>query len=133
MSCPLGVTVGETDVSIGDDETPPGDFAMICFVGVVNGFYPLGGNDVSMGDDDKHPGDFTAMPLFNFKLAPTVHQALAPKTYRLLHAEKKTCGMFNAAYHMHQLQSLNCECETNLQFAFKSEKHQGVCWNETLK
>lgn len=58
----------------------------------------------------------------------TVHQALAPKTYR-----KKTCGMFNAAYHMHQLQILNCECETNLQFAFKSEKHQGVCWNETLK
>lgn len=89
MSCPLGVTVGETDVSIGDDETPPGDCAMICFVGVVNGFYPLGGNDVSMGDDDKHPGDFTAMPLFNFKLAPCFPQAVIisfPRDMKYLNA-----------------------------------------------
>lgn len=74
MFCPLGVTVGGTDVSIGGDETPPGDFARICFVGVVNGLHPLGGNGVSMGDDDKHPGDFTAMALFNFKLALVFHK-----------------------------------------------------------
>lgn len=52
------------------------------------------------------------------------------ETYRLLHAGK-TCDMFNAAYHMHQLQSPNCP--TNLQFDFQREKQKGVCWKETLK
>lgn len=51
-------------------------------------------------------------------------------TYRLLHAGK-TCDMFNAAYHMHMLQSPNCP--TNLQFDFEREKQKGVCWKETLK
>lgn len=52
------------------------------------------------------------------------------ETYRLLHAGK-TCDMFYAAYHMHKLQSPNCQ--TNLQFDFQREKQNSVCWKETLK
>lgn len=50
--CPLG----GNDVSIGDDDKCPGDFARICFLGVIGGLWHLG-DDVSIGDDDMHLGD----------------------------------------------------------------------------
>lgn len=45
--CPLG----GNDVSIGDDDKRPGDFARICFLGIIDGLWHLGGDDVSIGDD----------------------------------------------------------------------------------
>lgn len=51
--CPLG----GNDVSIGDDDKRPGDFARICFLAVIDGLWHLGGDDVSIGDDDMHLGD----------------------------------------------------------------------------
>lgn len=51
--CPLG----GNDVSIGDDDKRPGDFARICFLAVIDGLWHLGGDDVSIGDDDMPLGD----------------------------------------------------------------------------
>lgn len=50
--CPLG----GNDVSIGDDDKRPGDFARICFLAVIDGLWHLG-DDVSIGDDDMPLGD----------------------------------------------------------------------------
>lgn len=51
--CPLG----GNDISIGDDDKLPGDFARICFLAVIDGLWHLGGDDVSIGDDDMPLGD----------------------------------------------------------------------------
>lgn len=50
-------TLGGIDVSIGDDDKRPGDFARICFLAVIDGLWHLGGDDVSIGDDDMPLGD----------------------------------------------------------------------------
>lgn len=49
--------LGGIDVSIGDDDKRPGDFARICFLAVIDGLWHLGGDDVSIGDDDMPLGD----------------------------------------------------------------------------
>lgn len=49
--------LGGNDVSIGDDDKRPGDFARICFLAVIDGLWHLGGDDVSIGDDDMPLGD----------------------------------------------------------------------------
>lgn len=49
-------TLGGNDVSIGDDDKRPGDFARICFLAVIDGLWHLG-DGVSIGDDDMPLGD----------------------------------------------------------------------------
>lgn len=49
-------TLGGIDVSIGDDDKRPGNFARICFLAVIDGLWHLG-DGVSIGDDDMPLGD----------------------------------------------------------------------------